>query len=124
MSVYQILKPRHSLQGKNLLPLVLRLRGVEGVVDLARLKRGYPLEDYSLEELATEFLGLTGEAVDDILGLAGKDRSVENLRLLVHFTILQANISGAPRGQLFGQNASGIFMLKFSGCRLGWNFSF
>ena len=97
-----VLKPRHSLAGKSLVPVILRLKSLEGedVMELARLKRGYPLEDYSLVELRMEFERLTGESVKDVLGLAGKDDNLDTVRVLMHFSIEHANNVGAPRGQL------------------------
>ena len=97
-----VLKPRHSLAGKSLVPVILRLKSWEGedVMELARLKRGYPLEDYSLVELRMEFERLTGESVKDVFGLAGKDDNLDTVRVLMHFSIEHANNVGAPRGQL------------------------
>ena len=69
-------------------------------MDLARLKWGYPLENYSLVELRMEFERLTGESVKDVLGLAGKDDNLDTVRVLMHFSIEHANNVGAPRGQL------------------------
>lgn len=74
------------------------------VVD--RLKKGYPLEDYSLGELRTEFERLTGESVKDILMLAGKDDNIDTVRVLMSLTIEHANLAGAPRGQILENNAS------------------
>jgi hypothetical protein len=33
------------------------------------------------------------------LQLCGKEPEIENARMLLHFTILQANIIGAPKGK-------------------------
>ena len=57
-----VLKQRHNLHGRNLLPLVMRLKDMEepDSEDLARLKAEHPLESYSLDELESEFKLLTG----------------------------------------------------------------
>ncbi|XP_062580551.1 uncharacterized protein LOC134242478 [Saccostrea cucullata] len=104
-----VLKPRHSLIGKSLVPVVLKLKASDGNSEdltLARLKRGYPLEDYSLAELRTEFEKLTGESVKDILMLAGKEDNIETVRILMSYTIEHANTVGAPRGQVLEATAT------------------
>jgi hypothetical protein len=109
MSQHAILKPKHSLIGKNLLPIVLRLKaqGEEPAL-LARLKREHPLENYTLEELLTEFGRLCGEKADDTMSVAGCDiHHIEHVRLAVHYAILHANVAGAPRGQLFSPTQPG-----------------
>lgn len=50
------------------------------MVRVYRLKKGYPLEDYSLAELRTEFEKLKGESVKDILMLAGKEDNIETVK--------------------------------------------
>lgn len=94
-----ILKQKHSLLGKNLLPLALRLKDVEiqDEREFARLKKEHPLTRYSVEELENEFKNLTGEEAKEILSLVGKNRDMNNLRLLVHVAICMANDVGAPR---------------------------
>ena len=96
-----ILKPRHTLVGKGLLPMVLEFKSAESnvaVTDLARLKKDHHLNNYSLEELAMEFRKLTGEALKDVLSLAAKDINLENAQQLVHQSILFANLIGGPKG--------------------------
>jgi len=66
---------------------------------LARLKREHPLERYNVEELRTEFFKLTGETAQGILRVLGMDDTVEAMQRLMHFTILNANVQGAPKGQ-------------------------
>lgn len=81
-----ILKQKHSLLGKNLLPLALRLKDVkiQDEREFAGLKKEHPLAWHSVEELETEFKNLTGEEAKEILSLVGKNRDMNNLRLLVH----------------------------------------
>lgn len=73
-----ILKQKHSLLGKNLLPLALRLKDVDER-EFARLKKEHPLTRYSVEELENEFKNLTGEKAKEILSLVGKHRDFNNL---------------------------------------------
>lgn len=58
----QTLKPKHSLIGRSLIPVIAKVKVTDSseIGTLARLKREYPLEDYSLAELRTEFEKLTG----------------------------------------------------------------
>lgn len=65
--------------------------------ELARLKKEHPLTRYSLEELETEFKSLTGEEAKEMLRLVGKQRDIDNIRLLVHLAICMANDVGAPK---------------------------
>jgi hypothetical protein len=73
-----VLKPKHNLIGKNLIPVVFRLKADDGMIlggnllPFARLKKEYPMEDYSLVELRIEFERLTGESAKDILFLVEK----------------------------------------------------
>ena len=96
------LKPKHSLVGRSLLPVIMQLKTteeLEGDGQLARLKRDHPLEHYSSEELISEFRKLTGESLADVLTLAGKTMEQEMIRYAVHLTIIHANAAGAPKGQ-------------------------
>ena len=82
------------------MPVAVRMKSNEGEPrNFARLKKDHPLEKYTLEELLDEYEGLTGEDIGDIILLAGVDRSIESVRMILHFAILHANIVGAPRGQ-------------------------
>jgi hypothetical protein len=97
-----VLKSRHTLKGRNLVPIVTRTRADEGDLqsgDLARLKKDHPLSTYSLTELITEFEKLTGEKPTDVLMLAGLDECVDHMRTVLHYSILHANAVGAPKGQ-------------------------
>ncbi|XP_069101990.1 uncharacterized protein [Argopecten irradians] len=65
-----VLKARHSLVGKNLLPLALRLKEYDmehiDIPNLARLKRDHQLDKYALSEHEAEFQNLTGESLRTI----------------------------------------------------------
>jgi hypothetical protein len=39
------------------------------------------------------------------LQLCGKEPEIENARMLLHFTILQANIIGAPKGKALAKGS-------------------
>ncbi|KAJ8300066.1 hypothetical protein KUTeg_021585 [Tegillarca granosa] len=102
----QILKAKHTLIGKSLLPVILTMKSSGSAIEIVefnRLKRDHPLEAYSLPELRLEFEKLTGESVKDVVALIGKDESTETLRYLVHHAIGHANLVGAPKGQLLEQ---------------------
>jgi hypothetical protein len=86
-----VLKPKRSLHGKSLLPIIMRLKDVdvnsldEG--ELARLKKGHPLENYTLEELEQEFTALSGEQHGDVVLLDGKERTKETAMALMNLAI-------------------------------------
>lgn len=49
-----VLKPKHSLLGKSLLPVIMELKSNQPGMQIdtfARLKKDHPLEKYSLEGL-------------------------------------------------------------------------
>ncbi|XP_069134794.1 uncharacterized protein [Argopecten irradians] len=96
-----VLKARHSLVGKNLLPLALRLKEYDmehiDIPNLARLKRDHQLDKYALSELEAEFQNLTGESLRTITSLAGRETSKAVAMILMHIAIHLANEIGAPR---------------------------
>ena len=96
------LKPKHSLVGRSLLPVIMQLKTseeMEGDGQLARLRRDHPLEHYSSDELTSEFRKLTGESLADVLVLAGKQMEQETIRYAVHLTIIHANAAGPLKGR-------------------------
>uniref|UniRef100_K1Q110 Uncharacterized protein n=1 Tax=Magallana gigas TaxID=29159 RepID=K1Q110_MAGGI len=104
-----VLKPKHSLVGKSLVPVILKFKAqVERIeeCDLNRLKKGHALTRYNLDELRAEFEGLTGESSRDILLLTGREEDFDSLVILMHFAIEQANMAGAPKGQVLVQTSS------------------
>ena len=56
------LKANHCLRGKDVLPVVLRLREIKGdpPADLAGLTKQHALESYSSAQLSSEFESMTG----------------------------------------------------------------
>ncbi|XP_052078011.1 uncharacterized protein LOC127715945 [Mytilus californianus] len=105
----QVLKPNCSLVGKSLIPIILRVKAADAdvdVVELSRFKKDEPLESFSKAALIAEFEKLTGESVKDVSTLCGKNDSIENVRLLVHESIILANSLGARGQRLSSQNTS------------------
>ncbi|CAC5386655.1 unnamed protein product [Mytilus coruscus] len=108
MDQVQVLKSRYSLVGKSLIAIILKVKAHQTQIpdeSFNKLKKDHSLLDYSFEELETEFNGLTGEVMSDVLALCGKEPLIENARCLVHFTITQANLVGAPRGKTLAPKA-------------------
>ncbi|XP_069114013.1 uncharacterized protein [Argopecten irradians] len=99
---YQILKARHCLVEKDILPVILEVKATleEEMGDLvtARLKKDHPLSGYSTAELQKEFKKLTGQEASLVLSLAGTNLTDISLRFLLHVAIIHANEVGAPRG--------------------------
>ena len=95
-----VLKAKHSLLGKSLLPVIREMKGDTTPERLNRLKKEHLLERYSLGELKTDFFRLTGEPAESIFEILGSDISLEGLQRQVHFSIAEANLHGAPKGQL------------------------
>ncbi|KAJ8320169.1 hypothetical protein KUTeg_001756 [Tegillarca granosa] len=95
-----VLKPKHSLIGKNLLSLILEAQGSDELSELARLKENQPLECYTFDELASEFHKLTGETARSVLRAVGKGDSEDAMRRLMHYTLVAANTYGLPMGQV------------------------
>ena len=96
------LKRRHSLKGKNILQLVRKMKAVgrgDRIPALARLKSNAPLDEMARDDVISSFRELTGENEKEILEMAGKECTDNNLRLLLHFSIILANEIGEPTGQ-------------------------
>ncbi len=57
-----ILKPKHSLVGKNIPPVIVAIKNHEGEAPkpMARLRKEHPFESYEEEKLMTELESLTG----------------------------------------------------------------
>ncbi len=96
-----VLKARHSLVGKNPFPVANLLRGADTQpVVLARLKKEHPLERYTHDQCRQEFEGLVGCPVADVLSAATKEDTHANVRMALHFAIMEANTRGQPKAQV------------------------
>ena len=95
------LKRKHSLKGINILPLIKKVRAEAGqrVPEYARMQVSKQTEEMPLEELKGHFGGLTGEDSREILKLCDLEYLAENMRCLVHHSIMFANGFGPPKGQ-------------------------
>ncbi|CAG2231981.1 unnamed protein product [Mytilus edulis] len=81
MDQAQVLKSRYSLVGKCLIAIILKVKPHQTQIlneSFNKLKKDHSLLDYSFEELETEFNGLTGEVMVDVLAVGGNDLSSEN----------------------------------------------
>lgn len=95
-----VLKRRHTLHGKNLVPLALQFRDHDGnVTQFARPKMNKILDNMDSDELISTYREMTGTSEKDVFEISGKPMSDDTLRLLVHVTILYANEHGQPSGQ-------------------------
>ncbi|VDI21580.1 Hypothetical predicted protein [Mytilus galloprovincialis] len=76
------------------------------------------------EELNLEFEGLTEETVNDVMVLTGKEINLENVRMLLHFSILQAqaNLVGAPKGKALRESSNALPRSSGSGSTEGFSF--
>ena len=103
--MYPVLKEKHSHLGKGVLPVILDLKatGPELPSPLARLKKDHPLDSYKPEEIVNEFKRLTGEEINDVLALAGREVNMDNFLHATHLAIIHANNIGAPRGAVLVQ---------------------
>jgi len=87
MAASIVLKTRHSLIGKSLLPMLLELKNNTEPPDVfARLKKEHPIENYSVDELEAEFKKLIGESGKDVLMLAGKAFDLIEMRFIDAFS--------------------------------------
>ena len=108
------LKRRHSLKGGNILPIIKKLRQGDGnPKEYARVTAGRRTEDMALEDLKVHFENITGEDPREILRMAAKDYTLQEMRLLLHHTIIQANEAGQPRGQDLREVVSKCFCACF-----------
>ncbi len=95
-----VLKPRHNLLGRSVLPLVTRLARADAAPpEWARLTRDTALLDYSQDDIRREFLGMTGQPLDETLEAAQKEPTLENSHMAIHCAIVLANEIGQPKGQ-------------------------
>ncbi|XP_048759254.2 uncharacterized protein LOC125668862 [Ostrea edulis] len=96
-----ILKRRHTLKGKNLIPLVRKMKSATGgrIQTLARVKSTLSIEEMTRSEVISAFREITGEDEKEILELAQREVTDANLRHLLHFAIVHANEVGQPAAQ-------------------------
>lgn len=82
--------------------MVLRFKNQDGDLphQLARVKINSATENMSREDLITTFRELTGVSEKDVMEMANKEPSDDNLKLLLHTSILYANEVGEPQGQV------------------------
>ncbi|XP_056015651.1 uncharacterized protein LOC125660664 [Ostrea edulis] len=97
------LKKRHSLKGLSVLPVLRKVKDglLENVKELARVAVGRRTETMQLKDISKAVVDLTGEPMDELLELAGKDiQDLDAAKLLLHYCILAANEKGQPKGQI------------------------
>lgn len=93
-----VLRKRHTLKGKSVVPLVKRLRHPDRVANLARLARDVPTEQMTRRDLVTAVTRVTGEEPIDLWEMAGHETEPtdEELRIVLHHSITIANELGQP----------------------------
>lgn len=97
-----VLKKRHSPKGLTVLPVIRKVKDgrLENVKELARISVGKRTEALQMRNIAKAVTEITGESMDELLELSGKDiRDYDAAKLLLHYCVLAAN----ERGQLKGQ---------------------
>ena len=110
-----ILKKRHSLKDRNILPLIKKVKGeASSPTEYARVQTSKRTEEMPLEELKGLFDGITGEDAREILKMCEKDFTPESMRLLLHHTIIFANEFGQPKGQELREVS--LFCLVMTAC--------
>ncbi|XP_065932254.1 uncharacterized protein [Magallana gigas] len=105
-----VLKKRHSLKGLNLLPVIRKVKDgrLENVKELARLSVGKRTEALQLKDIAKAVMEMTGEPMDELLELAGRDiRDYDAAKLLLHYCVLAANERGQHKGQVLHDDEAG-----------------
>ncbi len=87
----------HNLLGRSALPLVTRLAQADATPpEWARLTRDTALLDYSQDDIRREFLGMTGQPLDETLEASQKDSTLENSRMAIHCAFLCQQLQGLP----------------------------
>lgn len=92
-----VLRRRHSLRGKSVVPLVKRLRGAQDIRGpMARLARDVRTEEMPRVDLLAAIKRITGEEATDILQMAGVEGppTDEHLQQCLHCSIVEANETG------------------------------
>ena len=94
-----VLRPKHTLKGRSVVPLIKRLRNGGDIAALARLARDVDPEEMSRRDLMAAITRLTGERQPaDLWQMAGKgdEPTDDDLRIVLHHTITLANELGQP----------------------------
>ena len=94
-----VLRPKHTLKGHSVVPLVKRIRNGGDIPTLARLARHVDPEEMSRRDLLAAITRLTGERQPtDLWQMAGKgeEPTDDDLRVVLHHSITLANESGQP----------------------------
>ncbi|KAK3107620.1 hypothetical protein FSP39_018487 [Pinctada imbricata] len=94
-----ILKRKHSLKGKNLFPLVKKVRDFDSEWrgTFAKLTSLQKTEELSKEDCFRAFQEITGEDTKEFISITGKEYNEKNCRVLIlHCTIVHANFCGQP----------------------------
>lgn len=101
-----VLRKRHTLTGKDIFPLIKRVRGAESPAGpLARLKMNAPTETMTISEMKTAFRELSGESLEECLQMVGDTANIEEgMKKLLHYAIIYANEVGQPDGQDISQD--------------------
>ena len=94
-----VLRPKHTLKGRSVVPLVKRLRQGGPVPALARLARDVDTEDMERADLLGAITKLMGEKQpSELWRMAGHsdDPTDDELRVILHYTITLAHELGQP----------------------------
>ena len=94
-----VLRAKHTLKGRSVVPLVKRLRNGGDIPALARLARDVDPEKMSRRDLLAAITKLTGERQPaDLWQMAGKgeEPTDDDLRVVLHHSITLANELGQP----------------------------
>ena len=110
------LKRKHSLVDGNVLGVVKRLKSFNGPIptggQLASVSASIPTSESAESDLKQNFKKITGESAEEILELTGREENMDNLRLLLHLAILEANEKGQPKGQQLVQVCT-VYWLRY-----------
>lgn len=92
-------KKHYSLIGRNLMPILVKLKTEPTPDVLARAKANKSINSMQLNELAQLYKDITGESGDVMFLISGHRPTLENWKKLLHFTIVHTNEQGVPSGQ-------------------------
>ncbi|XP_064649562.1 uncharacterized protein LOC135501392 isoform X2 [Lineus longissimus] len=100
MAVPTVLKRRHTLRGRDLLPLLANFKAADAAPrEFARMVVNQDISTLPIADVKRHFTDLTGTSPDSIMDLADRESNLDNNRLLLHRAIIYANEVGHPRGQ-------------------------